>query len=72
MSVYPYLIGKRKGPPVNGHRLFGLKVLVNLNSLLWIYMLPLHHIPEKPGVFRCSYMSVSVKMVMYVVIYSTI
>lgn len=46
-SVFSHLISKSKRPPVNGHWLFGLEVLVNLNSLLWIYMLPLHHIPEK-------------------------
>ncbi|PWA18273.1 hypothetical protein CCH79_00017829, partial [Gambusia affinis] len=40
--------GEGEGPPVYGYRLFGLKVLMNLNSLLWIHMLSLHHIPENP------------------------
>lgn len=39
------LISESEGSPVNGHRLLGLKVLVNPNSLFWIDMLPLHHIP---------------------------
>lgn len=42
-----YLIGKCKRSPVNGHRLFCLKVHVNQDSLLWIHMLALHHIPAK-------------------------
>ena len=43
----PYLIGKSKRPPVNGHRLFCLEVLVNLNSLFGVNVLSLHHIPGK-------------------------
>lgn len=43
----PYLIGKSKGSPVNGQRVFSLKVLVNLDSLFWVNVLSLHHIPGK-------------------------
>lgn len=43
----PYLIGQSKGSPVNGHRLLRLKVLVDLNSLFWVDVLTLHHIPGR-------------------------
>lgn len=45
--MFSYLIGKCKCSPVNGHRLFCLKVHVNQDSLLWIHMLALHHIPAE-------------------------
>lgn len=40
------LIGESEGSPVNSHRLFGLKVQVDLNRLLWINVLSLHHVSE--------------------------
>lgn len=40
-----HLVGESEGSPVNGHRAFGLKVLVDLNGLFRVDVLPLHHVP---------------------------
>lgn len=43
-SCVSHLVGQSEGSPVDGHRLFGLKVLVNLDRLFWVHVLPLHHV----------------------------
>lgn len=45
MCVRSHLVGQSEGSPVNGHRAFGLKVLVDLNGLFRVDVLPLHHVP---------------------------